>query len=385
MNPSGEIILSVAQQRQQQAMLELLHQAMQRGSGKIPFSRFMELALYAPGLGYYAAGAEKFGAQGDFVTAPEISPYFSYCLAHQCAQVMEHLPQADILEFGAGSGIMAADILLELARLQRLPKRYFILELSAELQQRQRQTLQQKAPHLLHRVAWLQRLPTHFEGVVLANEVLDAMPVTVFRNSGQAVFERWVRFDGEILSLDWQPAGSELIEAVKALEARLGPFPAPYVSEINLNLAPWVQALAHSMNTGLVLLIDYGYEAAEYYHPQRHMGTLIAHYQHRAHDDVLLIPGLQDITASVDFSAVAEAAATAGMQLIGYAPQAQFLIGCGLDRMLAQLDPQQVGKYMDVMQKVKQLILPNEMGERFKVMALGKNLQMDLIGFHQPG
>ncbi|WP_457668042.1 class I SAM-dependent methyltransferase [Thiolapillus sp.] len=374
--------LSAEEVAQQQAMMALLEKEMQAGGGAIPFDRYMELALYAPGLGYYVSGAHKFGKGGDFVTAPEISPLFGQCLAHQCLEVFESTGAWQILEFGAGTGMMAAQILAELQRLQPdRPASYQILELSPELQQRQRQTLQSQVPHLLDQVEWVQEVPQGFSGMVLANEVLDAMPVHVFRRTGQAVEEQWVRVCKGDLALQWQPAREDLREAVAGIETEVGTLQPGYVSEVNLRLAPWLQMLSERLQQAVVLLIDYGYTCQEYYHPQRNMGTLICHYRHQVHDDVLLRPGLQDITASVDFTAVAKAGEQVGLQLMGFNSQANFLFGCGLEERLSALEPEDVERHMTVMQGVKQLILPTAMGERFKVIALGKGVDMPLCGF----
>ena len=350
--------------------------------GPIPFSRFMELALYTPGLGYYSAGARKFGAEGDFVTAPELSPLFSRCLARQCAEVLEALGGGDILEFGAGSGVMAADILLELERLGRLPGRYLILEVSAGLRQRQRDTLAARAPALLPRVHWLEAWPENpIEGVVLGNEVLDAMPVERFCIGGEGVVSLDVDAAGAGLEISPRAAGEELREAVGRIERALGhALPAGYGSEINLSLPAWMRGLGASLARGIALLIDYGYPRREYYHPQRGMGTLMCHYRHRAHADPLLWPGLQDITAHVDFSAVAEAGRDAGLTLAGFAHQAAFLIGCGLEALFSE-PVTDMREQLERARQVKLLTLPGEMGERFKVIGFHRGLDRPLRGF----
>ncbi|WP_457676727.1 class I SAM-dependent methyltransferase [Thiolapillus sp.] len=367
--------LSIEEAAQQQAMRELLAREMDAAGGAIPFDRYMELALYAPGLGYYVSGAHKFGPGGDFVTAPEISPYFGYCLGRQCARAFEELPR-EILEFGAGTGAMAMQILQELERLQPgQAVRYRILEPSPELRQRQHETFLDCPPHYLEQVSWVDEVPEGFSGVVLANEVLDAMPVHVFRCGGKGVEELWVRqdWDGGRLKLDWKKASSSLRAAVGNIESWRGKFSDGYVSEVNLRMAPWLEMLADRLDRALLLLVDYGYTGREYYHPERSMGTLICHYRHQAHEDVLLRPGLQDITANVDFSALRDAAEAAGLRMLEFTTQAAFLLASGLDQMLARLDPSDVETHMTVMQGVKQLIMPDAMGERFKVMVLGKD------------
>ena len=368
--------LSIEEVAQQRAMRELLEKEICEAGGAIPFDRYMELALYAPGLGYYVSGAHKFGPGGDFVTAPEISPYFGYCLGRRCARAFEELPR-EILEFGAGTGVMAMQILEELERLQPdQPVRYRILEVSPELRQRQHETFLDCPPHYLEQISWVDEVPEDFSGVVLANEVLDAMPVHVFRRTEKAVEELWVSrdWDGGRLKLDWRKAGTALKTAVKAIESWRGEFAEGYVSEVNLRMAPWLEMLASRLDRALMLFVDYGYTGREYYHPERSMGTLICHYRHQAHEDVLLRPGLQDITANVDFSALRDAAVEAGLDFLAFTTQAEFLLGSGLDEMLGRLDPGDVETHMQVMQGVKQLIMPDAMGERFKVMALGKGL-----------
>jgi len=355
--------------------------AIRTAGGAIPFDRFMELALYAPEAGYYVNGAHKFGARGDFVTAPEISPLFSRCLAAQCAEVLA-VTGGNVLEFGAGAGVMAADVLAELDRLGQLPERYQILELSAELRARQRETLAQRSATLLQRVEWLERPPEPpWNGVVMANELLDAMPVSRFRRSETGWQECYIGLDGERFCEHWQPASNRLQERLEALQARLDPFPVGYVSEVNLRLGPWFRVLAGFLQRGAVLLIDYGYSERGYYHPERDRGTLICHFRHRAHDDFLALPGLQDITANVDFSAVAEAGVDAGLTLAGYNSQSQFLIACGLDGLLAETDPGEVEQYLPRVQAAKQLILPSGMGERFQAIAFVRGLNQPLRGF----
>lgn len=364
--------------RHSERLIQAMAREMEAGGGRIGFDRYMELALYAPGLGYYVAGAQKFGAEGDFVTAPEISPVFGRCLARQALQVLQELKGGELLEFGAGSGRLAADLLAELEALGSLPERYLILELSPDLQQRQRQTLEERIPHLSERVTWLRELPSGgFRGVVVANELLDAMPVHRFRIQPQGIAEQYVEWREERFHLCWEePRDPALQQAVARLELQEG-----YESEINLRATPWIGQLSRILDAGAVILVDYGYPRAEYYHPQRNSGTLMCHYRHRAHSDPLVYPGLQDITAHVDFTAVAEAAQASGLQVSGYTSQAHFLMGCGLDQVMAAADPGDTGNYLDLVQGVKRLTLPTEMGERFKVLALTRKLNGPLIGF----
>ncbi len=356
-----------------QQLTARIRQAIQDAGGSIPFAQFMHMALYEPGLGYYVAGLRKIGKDGDFVTAPEISALFSQCLANQCAQVLHELGGGDVLELGAGSGMMAADILMQLEKLECLPRHYYILDVSPELRDRQFHTLQRKVPHLLARVTWLDSLPAQpLRGVILGNEVLDAMPVELFRI-----------MDGEMFALAVS-ANDEGFAFVTAAHAQPSPYPAlpdGYTSEYNPALPAWLQSVADCLTAGVVLLIDYGYEAREYYHPERNQGTLICHYQHRVHDNPLVYVGLQDITASVDFTAVADAGLDAGLELYGYTTQAMFLASSGLEQaFLAALQARPSQQYA-LAQQVRLLSLPSEMGDRFKVIALGKDYHSVLMGF----
>ncbi len=363
-------------------LTEAIRREMQGHGGALAFDRFMELALYAPGLGYYMAGSHKLGEAGDFVTAPEISSLFGQCLARQCAQVLDGLRGGDILEFGAGSGALARVILEELARLQRLPRRYLILEPSPELRQRQQQLVEGLAPELAARVQWLDRMPRCLRGVAIANEVLDAMPVHRFVMRGGTIRELFVRWNGSgFEEFSASPESSGLAAAVQRLTDGGVQLGDGYLSELNLRAGPWVGALGGAFEAGVALLIDYGYPRREYYLPERTMGTLMCHYRHRAHSDPYRLVGLQDITAYVDFSAVVEAGAAAGMSLGGYTSQANFLLACGLDELLADSDPADVEAHMQQVQGAKRLILPSEMGERFQVMALARGFAEPLLGF----
>lgn len=371
-----------AEKQRSRELCELIAAACARSGGLIPFSEFMSLALYAPGPGYYSGGLQKFGAGGDFITAPEVSPLFARCLARQAADVLTTLLQPQVLEFGAGSGVMAADMLLELERLEALPDSYLILELSAELSQRQRETIERIAPHLLPRVHWLDSLPDSFSGVVVANEVLDAMPVECFRIHGGRVESLMIGVADEKLRAEYAPAPPAIEQSVRLIEQRRGqPLPDGYCSEYNPQLPAWLQSIAAVMHSGLVLLIDYGYPVSEYYHEQRSNGTLMCHYHHRAHPDPLWYPGLQDITAFVDFSAVAHAAVEAGFDVSGYTTQAMFLLASGLPELHQAASSDDALQQLQLAQQVKTLTLPSEMGERFKVMALGRGLDQDLRGF----
>lgn len=347
-------------------------------NGPMSFQRYMDLALYANELGYYTAGAHKFGRAGDFVTAPEISSLFSRCVAKQCQQVLASLDSADMLELGAGSGVMALHLLEELERQQALPAHYYILEVSPDLQQRQRLLFAEKRPDLLEKVSWLHALPaTPFNGVIVANEVMDAMPVHLF-HVGEGVQELCIDHGKQGLHFTVQPTKQKLlIESVNALGVDFAP---GYQSEINLLLPAWIQSLSECLAKGLILLIDYGFPRHEYYHPDRHRGTVMCHYQHHAHDNPLIWPGIQDITAHVDFTAVAETAVNAGLAVSGFTHQAAFLINCKIAQMLEIVD--EVERFQ-LSQQVKTLTLPSEMGELFKAIALTKNFDDTLLGFKQ--
>ena len=347
--------------------------------GWITFARYMELALYAPGLGYYSAGSAKLGASGDFVTAPEISPLFARCLAREVAPMIE-LGNLDILEVGAGSGALAAQILRALESLGALPERYLILEVSADLRERQRSRIECEIPHLAERVQWLDVLPATLDAVVIANEVLDAIPTHRVRIHHARIAEIGVSIapDGAAFVRSDRPAAGRLLATAAALH-----LPDDYETEINLAARAFVQSLAARISHGAMILIDYGYTAAEYYRPQRACGTLMCHYRHHAHEDALSLTGLQDITAHVDFTAVAEAATQAGMSVLGYTTQAQFLVGAGITEMLAETPADDVRAYAPLAAAAQKLLSPAEMGERFKVIAFSRDVDVELRGFAQ--
>lgn len=344
--------------------------------GPLPFSRFMELAMYAPGLGYYSAGKTKFGAAGDFITAPELGSVFARCVARAAAPTLRELgPAAQMLELGGGSGVFARDCLQELAALDALPQQYLLLEPSADLRQRQRELVAAELPaDIAARVHWIERPPEDdWSGVLFANEVLDALPITRFSLHGGEIFEEHVidAGDDSFASIDL-PADSFVANAVLHLRRDLRQdLPEGYRSEVLPQLPYWIQAVCGSLQHGMALFVDYGYARSQYYDPQRRDGTLIATYRHRAHDDVLSRVGLQDLTAFVDFSALAEAGVGAGFRVAGMGTQAEFLIANGLDEVFAQAyatAPDEAARYA-VSQQVKRLTLPAEMGEKFKVMA----------------
>jgi len=383
------------------ALLHLIAAEIDAGGGWISFARYMELALYAPGLGYYSGGSHKFGGQhtgGDFLTAPELTPLFAGALARQMAQILA-ASSPQVIEAGAGSGRLAADLLPALAALDCLPERYRILELSGELRARQQATLTERAPQFVDRVEWLDELPQSFSGCLIGNELLDAMPTHALRWSdagdAPAILERGVGLEHGRLAIAERPASGALLEAAQALGVR-----APYRSEISLAARSWVSELARRLEQGALLLIDYGLPRHELYHPLRDGGTLRCHYRHRVHDEPFWFPGLSDITSHVDFTAVAEAGFDAGLEVLGYTSQAGFLLNCGIGELLqdvkvgagntASARDTVAGAAGDMRPAdlrargaVNVLISPNEMGELFKVIALGRAVARPLLGFRR--
>jgi SAM-dependent MidA family methyltransferase len=367
-----------------EAATELIRAELTAASGWLSFERFMELALYAPGLGYYSAGSAKLGAGGDFVTAPESSDLFSRCLARQCAEVLA-AAGGEILELGAGSGRMAAVLLSELEALGVLPERYAILEVSADLAARQRKRLAQLPPSLRERVVWLQRLPEGaLHGVMIANEVADALPCRRFTLTEGGVSELGVALAEGDPRHDFRdaprPPDAALARACAEIFSALPePLPDGYTSEVCLRLAPWINTLGAYLARGALLLCDYGLPRRHYYHPQRSSGTLRCHYRHLAHADPYLNIGVQDITAWVDFTRVAEAALDGGLTVAGFTTQAAFLLGSGLEQLVAAVDTDL--ERTRLAGEALRLVMPDEMGEAFKVMALTRGCDMSLAGF----
>jgi SAM-dependent MidA family methyltransferase len=350
------------------ALCSRIAQELEGHANWISFARYMELALHAPGLGYYAGGSAKFGAPGDFVTAPELGSLFARALARQVAELLE--PGDAVLEFGAGSAALASALSDALA-LQGVAAEYLILEPSAELAARQRARLGERA-------RWIDTLPESFQGVAIANEVVDAMPAHALAWTPQGVFERGVCMNDGRLGWSERPAGGAVLAAARALAI---PADRRYESELGLAARAWVRAVAERLRHGTILVIDYGFPAREYYHPQRSMGTLMCHYRHRAHHDPFFYPGLQDITTHVDFSALAGSAADAGLQVLGYTNQAQFLINCGITDLLAEVDATDVRRYAPLAAQAQMLLSLAEMGELFKVIALGRGIDATPLGF----
>ncbi|AOY00577.1 class I SAM-dependent methyltransferase [Jeongeupia sp. USM3] len=358
------------------ALVERIRQSILEAGGWLPFADYMRLALYSPGLGYYSGGAAKFGAEGDFTTAPELSPLFGACIADTAAAVLAALgPDGEVMEFGAGTGRLAAQLLLGLERLGRLPARYCIVDLSGELRERQRATIAAAAPHLLGRVDWLDALPETFSGFVVGNEVLDAMPCAlVHRDDDGRLHERGVVWrDGAFGWQDRPLAAGPLYDLAAALA-----LPKGYTTEVQPDMHAYVASVAGMLTRGAALWLDYGFAHAEYYHPERHMGTLIGHYRHHTVHDPFFRPGLTDLTCHVDFSAVYREADAAGLALEGYAPQAQYLLDAGLLDKLAALGTGHPG-YLAQVAAVQKLTSPAEMGDLFKAIAFSKAIELPAL------
>jgi len=346
--------------------------------GVLPFDRYMDLVLYEPGLGYYASGTRKFGRQGDFVTAPELGSLYGRCVARQVAQILAQLDGGSLLEFGAGSGVMAATVLTELAERNSLPAEYLIVEVSPALRAQQQQTLAGQIEQNLVKVRWLDSLPeSGFRGVILANEVLDAMPIIRFRVGAEGHMTAGVVRRNGHLDWSWQRDPSQ-DGRIDRLVQQYG-LVADYTSEVNPRAAAWMQTVGRVLDAGLILVMDYGYPGAEYYHYERSNGTLMCHYQHRAHMDPFLYPGLQDLTAHVDFSAVAAAGQLAGLDIAGFTSQEAFLLSTGVLDLVAHESSGPVDPKLSA--ELKQLTLSSEMGESFKALAMVKHIDSPLLGF----
>ncbi|RMH13515.1 MAG: class I SAM-dependent methyltransferase [Gammaproteobacteria bacterium] len=352
---------------------------------RIPFSEYMQLALYTPELGYYTGQSVRFDEQGDFTTAPNISPVFGACLARQCQQVLQKLGSGRILELGAGNGQMAVDILTRLEQEGMLPQAYQILECSPMLRVAQQETLQSKLPHVMSRVEWLDSLPSRFEGVIVANEFLDALPVERLRWTGQ----RWLR---SLVSMDenenlveefFTVEDASLGQAVEHVFAeRQSDLCEGYTTEMCPLAAEWASQLSGCLHQGLILLLDYGYPRSEYYHPQRTNGTLTCFYRHRRHDNPLIIPGLQDISCHVDFTRLVEVAVEEGVDLSGFNTQAAFLMACGLGEwMEKQGQAEDIRRRITRNDAVDRLLAPGEMGELVKVIGFQKGIEEPMLGF----
>ena len=365
---SHALLATIAQQCQQRTALS--------------FYDYMQIALYHPQYGYYQNTLPKLGATGDFITAPTLSPVFAYCLAHQCQTVLSQLNSASILEFGAGNGSLAATLLNRLAHLGCPIEHYYILEVSAFLRQQQQATIRQQAPEFYQHITWLTELPSHFSGVILANEVLDAMPCHRFKiNARGQLSEQYVHIVNHELQAYYDKVSSQhLASQIQALAIQHRQ--QDYESEIQPNITGWINSVADCLQQGLLLVIDYGFPQHEYYHSDRNQGTLMCHYQHHSHPNPLLWPGLQDISCHINFTALAQAGLACGLQLAGYTTQGSFLIGCGLTEIASELQQQlDIKAWYRCSQAIKCLTLPHEMGELFKVMGLTKDLDSSPTGF----
>jgi SAM-dependent MidA family methyltransferase len=367
---------------------DIMHAAIAQEGGALPFAKYMELALYYPGLGYYSAGARKFGAEGDFVTAPELGGGFAYVLANAGAAVLAQLDASAVwFEIGAGTGALAEKTLLRLQEIGQLPTQYWILEPSADLRERQQHRLQKSLPaDLSARCLWLDTPPEDpWQGVLVANEVIDALPTTRFIIEQGEVFEECIALDDrQQFSRVMRPADGLVGGAVRHVERSLQrAFEDGYCSEILPQLPYWIQAIAGTMSRGAMLYIDYGYPRDEFYLPERDDGTLICHYRHRVHGDYFLWPGLQDLTASVDFTALAEAGVSAGFKLAGYCSQSSFLLHNGLAGYIAGVEgnPDEVSRYREN-QHIKKLVMPGGMGERFQFMGFARDIDFSAAFAH---
>ena len=353
------------------ALLDRIASDLSAHGNWISFARYMGIALYEPGLGYYVGGNSLFGAAGDFVTAPELSPLFARTLARQVAELLE--PGDAVLEFGAGSGALAEALLGGLEELGCEAPTYWILETSPGLRARQRERLGNRA-------RWPAQLPRGFRGVMLANEVVDAMPVHALAWTAKGILERGVCANEGELAWCERPAQGEVLSSALRIDVALPPS-GRYESELSLAAPAWLRTVAESLERGALIVVDYGFPRHEYYHPQRSSGTLMCHYRHRAHGDPFYLPGLQDITAHVDFSALARGASDAGLDVLGYAGQAQFLVNCGITDLLAKVDASDVRRYAPLAAAANRLLSPAEMGELFKVLVVGRGAKHPLAGF----
>lgn len=362
----------IAQQHSEQ-LLMLIKQKTALANGKISFADYMQLCLYTPGLGYYSAGSHKLGVKGDFTTAPEISDLFSRTLAHHIKDVFQQIQQPNILEFGAGSGKMAIDILQELERIHNLPEHYYIIEASADLRQRQQQAVKTTIAHLADMVIWLDTVPDNFTGVILANEVCDAMPVHCLQFKNGKVRERYIEeYDSELRWCDGELSQPQLAQQAAEIQPLIGD--DDYITEINLAAPAWLASLADSLQQGAIFIIDYGYPKTNYYHPQRSSGTLMCYYQHQGHDNPLILQGLQDITAHLDFTALAQTAIDNDLEVSGFQTQADFLLAGGITELLAPNDSSDEFLLQQA-NEIKRLTLPTAMGEVFNVLSLTRNLE----------
>ncbi|MET3234038.1 UNVERIFIED_ORG: SAM-dependent MidA family methyltransferase [Burkholderia sp. 1263] len=367
---------------QSEALLARIRAELEAAGGWLPFDRYMELALYAPGLGYYSGGARKFGLRSDdgsdFVTAPELSPLFAATLARPLAEALQASGTREVMEFGAGTGKLAAGLLNALDALGTPFERYSIVDLSGELRERQRETIEAAAPALAAKVRWLDALPERFEGVVIGNEVLDAMPVRLFASGGGAWSERGVVWRDQTLAFDDRPVSAA---ADIALLSDIETAGDDYVTETHDAARAFTRTICTMLARGAAFFIDYGFPRHEYYHAQRAQGTLMCHYRHRAHGDPFVYPGLQDMTAHVEFTGIAEAGIDAGADLLGFTSQARFLLNAGITEALSEIDPADTARFLPAANAVQKLLSEAEMGELFKVIAFSRGLDDTLRAF----
>lgn len=374
--PSHLPALDASAQQHCERVVAHMQQQIQQQGGWISFASYMHMALYTPQLGYYSGEASKFGRSGDFVTAPEISPLFAYAIANQIGQVLSQAG-GDVLELGAGTGKLAIGILQRLDQLGQLPEHYYILDVSANLRERQRNSMKEVlSSEIFSRVHWLDALPEKLTGVVIGNEVLDAIPVQLVQWQNGRWQKRGVAYDQTFIWQNRPVQDHALIERIDTSQ-----LPEGYITEVCPAAQGLIASLGSMLQKGLMIFLDYGFSAREYYHPQRHQGTLMCHFQHYAHDDPFVYPGLQDITAHVDFTAMAEAALNSGLNCAGYTTQAQFLMNCGILQLLEEVSPEDQARYLPMVAAVQKLLSPAEMGELFKVLALSKGVDDGLLGF----
>ncbi|SIT42600.1 conserved hypothetical protein [Paraburkholderia ribeironis] len=370
---------------QSAALVALIRAELDSAGGWLPFDRYMERALYAPGLGYYSGGARKFGLRGDdgsdFVTAPELSPLFAATLARPVAEALQTSGTRDVMEFGAGTGKLAAGLLNALETLGSEFDSYSIVDLSAELRERQRETIEAAAPALAAKVRWLDALPERFDGVVIGNEVLDAMPVRLFASTGGAWHERGVVWRDGAFAFDDRPVSAQADLALLAEIAEIDSAGGDYVTETHEAASAFTRTICTMLARGAAFLIDYGFPQHEYYHAQRAQGTLMCHYRHRAHGDPFLYPGLQDITAHVEFTGIAQAGVETGADLLGFTSQARFLLNAGITEALSAIDPADTARFLPAANAVQKLLSEAEMGELFKVIAFSRGLDDTLQAF----
>ena len=368
--PSEEALLH------SQQLALLIRDEIRQCGGWLSFAQFMQMALYTPKLGYYSGGAKKFGMGGDFITAPEISPLFAKTLAYQVKQILQET-KGNILELGAGTGRLATDMLHALQAMQQLPERYYILDVSAHLRRIQLETMRSELPSdLVDRVVWLDSLPDKFTGLVLGNEVLDAVPVNLVYASDQRLYERGVAYEKDFFWQDKSISEGDLFDAVSMYA-----FYDQYLTEASPQSVGLIHSLARMLDAGVILMLDYGFPAHEYYHPQRNQGTLMCHYQHYAHGNPFINIGLQDITSHVDFTRIAQAGLECGLQLQGFCSQAQFLMNCGILNVMSKVSPHNIAEYAPLAAAAQKLLSPAEMGDLFKVIALAKKFEPPLLGF----